>query len=384
LYAQAVAQQPLIAPPAVPFLDLGPAHAPLKASLLEEIGEIVESGAFVNGPHVAAFERAFAAYCETRYCVGVASGLDGLRLALLAAGLEPGDEVLVPAQTFVATYEAVTQAGGRALVADVSETDYGLDANAAAAALGPRTRFLLPVHLYGQMADMQALRALADRRGLAIVEDACQAHGAQRDGLRAGAGGLAAAFSFYPGKNLGAFGDAGALVTDDEELARRAIVLREHGQSAKYVHDVEGYTARLDSIQALVLLRKLALLDTWNEERRAAAAIYDAGLDGVGDLLLPPVARTSEPVWHLYVVRTADPDGLALHLRERGVGTGRHYPHPPHLSPAYESLGHRPGSFPVAEALAAECLSLPIFPGIGEERLAAVVAAVADYFRRGR
>jgi dTDP-4-amino-4,6-dideoxygalactose transaminase len=240
------------------------------------------------------------------------------------------------------------------------------------------------VHLYGQMADMQALRALADRRGLAIVEDACQAHGAQRDGLRAGAGGLAAAFSFYPGKNLGAFGDAGALVTDDEELARRAIVLREHGQSAKYVHDVEGYTARLDSIQALVLLRKLALLDTWNEERRAAAAIYDAGLDGVGDLLLPPVARASDPVWHLYVVRTADPDGLALHLRERGVGTGRHYPHPPHLSPAYESLGHGPGSFPVAEALAAECLSLPIFPGIGEERLAAVVAAVADYFRRGR
>ena len=378
-----MAQDTVIAPPAVPFLDLRPSHEGLKATLLEEIAQLVDRGAFTNGPQVAAFEQAFAAYCETPFCVGVASGLDGLRLALLAAGIEPGDEVVVPAQTFVATYEAVTQAGGRPLPVDVSEVDYGLDAEAATDVLGPRTRFLLPVHLYGQMADMPALQALAGRHGLAIVEDACQAHGARRDGLRAGAGGLAAAFSFYPGKNLGAFGDAGALVTLDEGLARRVVALREHGQSRKYVHDAEGYTARLDTIQALVLLRKLSFLDLWNEQRRAAAAFYDAELEGVGDLRLPPVATDSEPVWHLYVVRTADPESLGAFLRERGIGTGRHYPHPPHLSPAYERLGHRRGSFPVAESLADECLSLPLFPGIREEQLTAVGAAVADYFRRG-
>lgn len=368
----------------VPFLDLAPSNAPLQATLLEGIADIAESGAFVNGPHVAAFEDAFATYCETRCCVGVASGLDALRLGLLAAGIQPGDEVVVPAQTFVATFEAVTQAGGIPVVADVSEVDYGLDADAADAAVTRRTRVLLPVHLYGHMADVRALAALADRKGIALVEDACQAHGARRDGLRAGAAGLAAAFSFYPGKNLGAFGDAGALVTDDEELARSARALREHGQSRKYVHDVEGYTARLDSIQALVLLRKLARLDAWNEERGAAASFYSEELEGIGDLRLPSIAPESEPVWHLYVVRTSDPEGLALFLRERGIGTGRHYPFPPHLTRAYARLGHQPGSFPVAEALAAECLSLPLFPGIGEERLAAVASAVADYFRHGR
>jgi dTDP-4-amino-4,6-dideoxygalactose transaminase len=376
-------KSPVLASP-VPFLDLRPSHGPLKDALLEEIAELVDTGAFTNGPQVAAFEEAFAAYCGTLHCVGTGSGLDALRLALLAADLESGDEVVVPAQTFVATYEAVTQAGGRPLLADVSEADYGLDPDAVEAVVGPRTRFLMPVHLYGQMADMRGLAALAERHGLEVVEDACQAHGATREGRRAGAAGLAGGFSFYPGKNLGAFGDAGALVTDDEELAGRVRALREHGQSAKYVHDVEGYTSRLDTVQALVLLRKLALLDSWNEERRAAAAHYNAGLEGVGDLRLPPVAPGSEPVWHLYVVRTEEPTELAAFLRERGIRTGRHYPYPPHLSPAYARLGHRPGSFPVAEALAAECLSLPLFPGMGEEQLAAVVAAIAEYFDRGR
>jgi dTDP-4-amino-4,6-dideoxygalactose transaminase len=377
-----VPQSP-VAALAVPFLDLRPSHGPLKEALLEELAGLVDTGAFTNGPQVAEFEEAFAAYCGTLDCVGTGSGLDALRLALLAAGLEPGDEVVVPAQTFVATYEAVTQAGGRPLVADVCDVDYGLDAGAVEGVIGQRTRFLMPVHLFGQMADMRALTALAERHGLAIVEDACQAHGAVRDGLRAGAAGLAGAFSFYPGKNLGAFGDAGALVTDDEELASRVRALREHGQRAKYVHELEGYTARLDTIQALVLLRKLAELDRWNEERRAAAAYYSEELDGVGDLLLPPVPPGSEPVWHLYVVRTADPARLAAFLRERGIGTGRHYPEPPHLSPAYARLGHVPGSFPVAEALAAHSLSLPLFPGIREEQVAAVVEAVGDYFDNG-
>jgi dTDP-3-amino-3,4,6-trideoxy-alpha-D-glucose transaminase len=378
-----VPQSALLTTP-VPFLDLRPSHTPLKDALLEEIAALMDDGAFTNGPQVAALEEAFAAFCGTGHCVGTASGLDALRLALLAAGLEPGDEVVVPAQTFVATYEAVTQAGGRPLVAEVSEADYGLDPDSVEAVIGPRTRFLMPVHLFGQMADMRALGALAERRGLAVVEDACQAHGAARDGLQAGAAGLAGAFSFYPGKNLGAFGDAGALTTNDEELAGRVRALREHGQSAKYFHELEGYTSRLDTIQALVLLHKLSLLETWNEERRVAAASYTERLDGVGDLRLPPVPPGSEPVWHLYVVRTSDPAGLAAFLGERGIGTGRHYPQPPHLSPAYARLGHVPGSFPVAEALAAEALSLPVFPGISEEQLAAVVEAVQDFFNSGQ
>jgi dTDP-4-amino-4,6-dideoxygalactose transaminase len=364
---------------AVPFLDLAPSHAPLKEAVLAEIGELLDSGAFTNGPAVARFEEAFAAYCGVDHCVGVASGLDALRLGLLALGLEPGDEVIVPAATFVATLEAVKQAGGVPVPADISDDDYCLDAAAASAAAGARTRVLMPVHLYGQMADMRALGALAERRGLAVLEDACQAHGAERDGLRAGSAGEAAAFSFYPGKNLGAAGDAGGFVSNDGDAASRVRALREHGQTAKYVHAREGWTARLDTIQALVLSHKLPHLDAWNEQRRAAAAFFEDGLDGVGDLRLPPSAGGS-PVWHLYVVRTADPAALAIFLRERGIGTGRHYPDPVHLTEAYAHLGYRPGDFPVAEALARECLSLPIFPGIDEAQLAAVVDGVRSYF----
>jgi dTDP-4-amino-4,6-dideoxygalactose transaminase len=368
----------------VPFVDLGRSHRPIQEELLEALRELVESGAFVNGPQVARFEGAFAAYCGTDDAVGLASGLDALRLGLLAAGIERGDEVVVPAHTFVATLEAVTQAGGTPVLADVGELDYNLDPDAAAAAATERTRFLLPVHLYGQMADMRALGALAERLGLIVLEDACQAHGAEREGLRAGAAGLAGAFSFYPAKNLGAMGDAGALSTSDAELAEAVRALREHGQRAKYVHDVEGYTARLDTMQAIVLELKLRLLDGWNEERRSAARFLGDALAGVGDLVLPAVAPGSEPVWHLYVVRTADPEGLAGFLRERGIATGRHYPVPVHLAPAYAHLGHRPGAFPVAERVAAEGLSLPLFPGITETELSAVADAVRAFFARGR
>ncbi len=377
--------QPLLAGRiAVPFVDLGLSNEPIRAEFLEAVSALVDSGAFVNGPPVAAFERAFAAYCGTADCVGLASGLDALRLAFLAAGIQPGDEVIVPAQTFVATLEAVTQAGGRPVLAEIGELDYALDARAAEAAVTSRTAFLLPVHLYGQMADMHALRSLAERRGLAIVEDACQAHGAERDGLRAGAAGLAGAFSFYPAKNLGAMGDAGALATDDAGLASTVRALREHGQRSKYRHDLEGYTARLDTIQAIVLELKLRLLDGWNEERRAAARFFGEALAGVGDLVLPTVAPGSKPVWHLYVVRTADPDSLATFLAERGIATGRHYPEPVHLAPAYAGLGYAAGAFPIAEQLARDGLSLPIFPGISESQLTAVGEAVHAYFRDGR
>jgi dTDP-4-amino-4,6-dideoxygalactose transaminase len=367
----------------VPFIDLSPSNQAVKAEFLDEVEQLVGTGAFTNGPQVAAFEDAFAEYCGAAECVGLASGLDGLRLALLAAGIEQGNEVIVPANTFAATFEAVTQAGGRPVPVDVTESDYNLDPEATAAAVGASTRFVLPVHLYGQLADMRALRALAERHDLTLIEDACQAHGASRDGYGAGVAGAAAAFSFYPAKNLGAFGDAGALVTGSAELAARVRALREHGQREKYRHQYEGYTARLDTIQALVLLHKLPLLDGWNEQRRAAAAFYLEALGGVGDLRLPQVAERSRPVWHLFVVRTEDPERLADFLGNRGIQTGRHYPEPPHLSTAYEWLGYEQGSFPVSETLADQTLSLPIFPGITEGQLDRVVTEVRAYFADG-
>ncbi len=368
----------------VPFVDLGFSHRPLRDDLLDDFAELIDTGAFTNGPAVGAFESAFADYCGTSRCVGVASGLDALRLALLARDIGSGDEVIVPAGTFVATLEAVSQSGATPVPVDIGDADYCIDPGAIGGAITERTRAIMPVHLYGQLADMAAIARVAGARGVDVVEDACQAHGATRGDVGAGSTSTAAAFSFYPGKNLGAFGDAGALVTNDDALADRVRSLREHGQSAKYRHDEVGWTARLDTVQAIVLGRKLPLLDEWNADRRRAAAAYSDALAGVGDLRLPPVAPGSEPVWHLYVVRTADPAALADHLREQGVQTGRHYPDPVHLTGAYRHLGHGRGAFPVSERLAAEALSLPIFPGISESQQARVVEAVESYFASAR
>ena len=366
----------------VPFVDLA-LDDELTQQILADLTGIVETGEFTNGPQVTAFEQAFARYCGSSHCVGVASGLDALRLGLLAAGMRAEDEVIVPAHTFAATLEAVVQAGARPVLADVSDGDCCLDPDSAEAAITASTRFVLPVHLYGQVADLEALARVATDHDIVLVEDACQAHGAVRAGRRAGTTGVFGAFSFYPTKNLGAFGDAGALVTDDDELAERVRSLREHGQRRKYEHDYPGYTARLDTIQAAVLLRKLDRLERWNDERRAAARFYDEHLAGIEGLVLPTVAEHSEPVWHLYVVRTGDRERLASALEQRGIATGRHYPQPLHLAPAYAGLGHGRGDFPVAERLANEVLSLPIFPGITEEQLSAVVDAIRDHFRRG-
>jgi dTDP-4-amino-4,6-dideoxygalactose transaminase len=366
----------------VPFLDLSAVHGDIADAIAEDIRAVIESSKFVNGPQVADFELAFAEYCGTDQCVGLASGLDALRLALTALGVGPGDEVVVPATTFVATWEAVSQVGAVPVPVDVSAQDYALDVAAVEAALGPRTAAVLPVHLYGQMADMDRLAALCERYAIPLVEDAAQAHGASRSGRRAGASGRASAFSFYPGKNLGAMGDAGALVTNDAALSARVRALREHGQYRKYQHDEIGWTARLDTIQAAVLGRKLPLLDGWNAERSSIAALYGQALSGVGDLVLPSVPAGSEPVWHLYVVRTADPVGLAAHMRSDGIGTGRHYPEPPHLSRAYASLGYSKGAFPISEALASECLSLPIFPGMTDSQALRVVDSVVSWFGR--
>jgi dTDP-4-amino-4,6-dideoxygalactose transaminase len=369
----------------VPFVDLGPSNRAVKRRVLGRIGETIDRGDFTNGHAVGEFERELADHVGRRRCVAVSSGLDALRLSLVASGLAPGAQVIVPAMTFAATFEAVIQAGGTPLVVDVAEDDYNLDVAATERAAAEGATHMLPVHLYGQMADMRRLSTIAERHGLQIIEDACQAHGARRDGVAAASVGRAAAFSFYPTKNLGAMGDAGALVTDDEALADHALALRVHGETHKYHHEYVGYTARLDTIQAIVLLEKLPLLEKWNRQRRAAAQFYTDALAEVErfGLRLPAQATGSDSVWHLYVVRTPKPEALASFLADRGIQTGRHYPHPPHLTPAYRNLGFGPGDFPMAETLAREGLSLPLYPGISEAQLAWVCESVQDYFGVG-
>jgi dTDP-4-amino-4,6-dideoxygalactose transaminase len=366
----------------VPFVDLQPVNSVVKERVLVRIAELIDRGDFTVGDAVGEFERRFADYCERRRCVGVSSGLDALRLSLLASGLSPGAKVIVPASTFAATVEAVIQAGGTPLIVDVSDGDYTVDVGQAQQAATEATH-IIPVHLYGQMADMRELSRMAESSGLHIIEDACQAHGATRDGLHAGSVGEAAAFSFYPAKNLGAMGDAGALVTDDEELATRALSLRAHGELRKYHHEYSGYTARLDTIQAIVLLEKLPLLEKWNKQRQAAARFYAQALSGLDGLRLPSQPDGSHPVWHLFVIRIEGPEQLATFLRGRGIQTGRHYPQPVHLAPAFVSLGYAAGDFPIAEALARESLSLPMYPGISEAQLTKVCEAVHEYFGSG-
>jgi dTDP-3-amino-3,4,6-trideoxy-alpha-D-glucose transaminase len=340
LYAGVVLQSDI----RVPFVDLRTVNLPLREELLEAIGDLLERGSFVAGRDIEQFEEAFAEFVGTAHCVGLASGLDAVRLALLVSAIEPGDEVIVPANTFIASVEAVVQAGGVPVLVDASLDDYNIDPALVEAAVTPKTRFLLPVHLYGQLSDMQALRRLAAEHDLRIVEDACQAHGAERDGIRASELSVASAYSFYPAKNLGAAGDAGALVTDSEDAAAHARALRQHGEVEKY---------------------------------RSA---YPEALGGIEGLGLPPVPAGSSPVWHLYVARTAKREELADFLAARGIATARHYPVPPHLSGAFPELGNGSGSFPVAEALADELLSLPIFPGISGEQIELVCDGIRAFF----
>jgi dTDP-4-amino-4,6-dideoxygalactose transaminase len=376
LYAGVVLQNDI----RVPFVDLRAVNLPLRDELLDAIGDLLERGSFVAGRDIEEFEEAFAEFCGVAHCVGLSSGLDAVRIALLVSGIEPGDEVIVPANTFIASIEAVVQAGGVPVLVDASLDDYNIDPALVEAAVTPKTRFLLPVHLYGQLSDMQPLRRIAAEHGLRIVEDACQAHGAERDGIRASELSVASAYSFYPAKNLGAAGDAGALVTDSEDAASHARALRQHGEVEKYRSAYPGYTARLDAIQAIVLSHKLPHLRGWNAERAAVAAAYTDALAGIEGLGVPPVPAGSSPVWHLYVVRTAKREELAEFLAARGIATARHYPVPPHLSGAFPELGDGPGSFPVAEALADELLSLPIFPGISGEQIELVCDGIRAFF----
>ncbi len=363
-------------PSRVPFQDLPLQISKLRPELDAALAAVLTHGQFILGPEVTAFERAWAEFCTAPHAVGVGSGTDALHLILRALGIGPGDEVITVANTFIATAEAISYAGARPVLVDCRLDDYLIDPSAVAAAITPRTRAIIPVHLYGQPADIPSLAAIASRHGLALIEDAAQAHGATlADGRPCGTLGLAAAFSFYPGKNLGAFGDAGAMTTADASLADKLRLLRNWGSVIKYHHEVQGYNSRLDTIQAAVLSVKLRHLGAWNDHRRAAAAWYREELSGCPGLVLPvESAWTGRHVYHLFVVRLTerDRDAVARELAANGVQTVVHYPIPIHLQKAYAELGHRPGEFSCAETAARSILSLPMFPEITREQVARV------------
>lgn len=362
----------------VPFLDLRAAYLELKPGLDAAYARVMDSGWYLLGAELEGFEAEFAAYCGTRHCVGVANGLEAMHLVLRAWGIGPGDEVLVPSNTYIATWLAVSYAGATPVPVEPVPGTYNLDPGRLEAARTPRTRAIIPVHLYGQAADMDPIMEFAGRHGLRVLEDNAQAHGARYRGRRTGALGHAAATSFYPGKNLGAFGDGGAVTTDDAALADQVRVLRNYGSRRKYFNEVQGYNSRLDELQAAFLREKLRCLDAWNARRAGVAAAYLEAWQGLEGLELPQVPSGMEPVWHLFVVRHARRDRLQAALAERGVGTLIHYPVPPHLSDAYRGLGWKPGAFPQAEANAASVLSLPIGPQVSPEAQAAVIAAVRE------
>jgi dTDP-4-amino-4,6-dideoxygalactose transaminase len=374
-------------PTKVPFLDLVTPHKELEEELLAVVKKAFSNAGFIGGPMVEEFEREFARFCDARYCVGVNSGTDALRFAFMASGIEPGDIVITVPHTFIATTEAISQAGGQIRFVDIHEQTYTLDPEKLREYIDKYCQFdaksgrliergskrrlaaVVPVHLYGQMADMDPIMELAAKYNFIVIEDACQAHGAEyfskkaNAWRKAGSIGKAAAFSFYPGKNLGACGEGGAITTNDEAMAQRMKMIRDHGQAKKYYHDVEGYNGRLDSIQAGWLSVKLRHLAQWNESRRALAHRYHELLAEAKDSIVVPVeAAWTKGVYHLYVVRVPNREALQAALAEAGIGTGIHYPVPLHLQKAYEHLGYQKGAFPVTERVASEILSLPMFP----------------------
>lgn len=388
----------------VPFVDLIAPHLEMEEELVAITRAVLRGAAFVGGPMVEGFERDFAAFCGVAHAIAVNSGTDALRFALMAAGVAPGDAVFTVANTFIATAEAISQSGARPLFVDIDPRTCNLDPEALRAFLRSECLFdqrqrrtthrqtnrpvtaIVPVHLFGQCAEMDAILDLAEEYNLTVVEDACQAHGAEylslRDGRwhKAGSMGRLAAFSFYPGKNLGACGEGGAVTTHDEELARRVRMLRDHGQSKKYFHEIEGYNGRLDALQAGYLRAKLRRLPTWNEARRRHAARYTELLRPLAPAVMAPyVPAGSRPVFHLYVVQGQDRDRLQAALAAAGIGTGLHYPVPLHLQRAYAGLGYRPGDLPRTEQAAKRILSLPMFPQLREEQIAAAVAAITAY-----
>jgi dTDP-4-amino-4,6-dideoxygalactose transaminase len=368
----------MITPMRVPFLDLSAHHAPLRSEIDAAIGEVIESGAFAGGPFVERFEEEFAQYCDCRYAVGVGSGTDAIWLALLASGVGVGDEVITVPNTFMATAEAISFCGAQPVFVDVDALTYTMDPALIEKAISSRTKAIIPVHLFGQPADMDPILEIARARGLVVIEDAAQAHGAEYKGRRAGSLGDVGCFSFYPGKNLGAFGEAGAVVTRDAELQKRIRILRDHGQVQKYHHAMVGWNARMDGIQAAVLEVKLRHLEKSNELRRRHAAEYDRALGEIEELVTPYTADYARHVYHIYAIRVPARDEIIGSLAETGIACGIHYPVPIHLQDAYKNLNYEIGSFPVAERAARQLMSLPMFPELTSPQIDTVTKAMKE------
>jgi dTDP-4-amino-4,6-dideoxygalactose transaminase len=366
----------------VPFLDVKASYDEIAPELDAATHRVVSSGWYLLGDEITAFEREYADYVGAKYCVGLGNGLDALHLGLRALGVGAGDEVIVPSNTYIATWLAVSYAGATPVPVEPDPGTYNLDPALIEAAITPRTKAILPVHLYGQPADMDPICAIAKRHNLYVLDDAAQVHGARYRGRRIGALADVTAWSFYPGKNLGALGDAGAITTNDAEVADRVRVLRNYGSRVKYVNEVQGYNSRLDEIQAAVLRVKLPYVDPWNARRARIAARYLSELADAG-LVLPQVPEWAEPAWHIFVVRSYDRDALQRHLTAAEVGTVIHYPTPPHRQEAYRDLNLPEGSFPLSEAIHREVISLPIGPHMTEEQVDATIAAVLDFAERG-
>jgi dTDP-4-amino-4,6-dideoxygalactose transaminase len=361
----------------IPFLDLKAAYLELKTDIDRAVSRVLHSGCYILGAEAEAFEREYAGYCEASQCVGVANGLDALALALRAMEVREGDEVIVPSNTYIATWLAVSSCGATPVPVDPSETSYNINPSAICDRITRRTKVILPVHLYGHPADLDPILRIAREHGLKVLEDAAQAHGARYKGRRIGSHSDAVAWSFYPGKNLGALGDAGAITTNDSRLADKIRVLRNYGSRVKYVNELQGVNSRLDPLQAAVLRVKLKYLDEWNERRKRLAAIYLERLSNAA-VIRPSAAEWADPVWHLFVVRSADRPALQEQLHRAGIATLIHYPIPPHLQAAYTDLGYGVKSFPVAECMAHEVLSLPMGPHLASQHVQRIVLAVNE------
>jgi dTDP-4-amino-4,6-dideoxygalactose transaminase len=372
----------------IPFVDLVAPHIELEEQLMEAVRGSLRTASFIGGPSVTEFEAEFAAFCDAKYCIGVSSGTDALRFALMAAGIGRGDIVVTVPNTFVATIEAIVQVGATPHFVDIDPETYNMSVEALRQYLltrSPNVKAIMPVHLYGQMADMDGIMALAEEHDLLVFEDACQAHGSEYYSAKhsrwqkAGSVGKAAAFSFYPGKNLGACGEGGAVTTNDESIAVQIRMIRDHGQNKKYHHLVEGYNGRLDAMQAAMLRVKLPHLKEWNAKRREAAATYNQLLNAAGNVKIPFESERSRGNYHLYVIRTSQRDELQQHFTDNNIGTGLHYPIPLHLQQGYLNLGYRPGDFPITEKLSREILSLPLFPQLKKDQQKRVVDVLLQF-----
>jgi len=363
----------------IPFLDLKSPYLELKGELDAAYRHVMESGWYILGRETETFESEFAAHCGAKYCVGVGNGLDALHLILRAYNIGIGDEVIVPANTYIATWLAISYAGATPIPVEPDESTFNIDPNLIKAAITQKTKAIMPVHLYGQPADMEPILEIASQYGLKVIEDAAQAHGAHYKSRRVGNIGNAAGFSFYPGKNLGAFGDGGAVVTNDEKIASRVRVLRNYGSRVKYENEVQGFNSRLDEMQSAFLRVKLKELDVWNERRRKIARCYQEGLKDIPGLLLPQITNGVDPVWHLFVIRFSQRDKLQEYLSKAGIGTLIHYPIPPHLSSAYTDSGWNEHDFPITERLSTDVLSLPMGPHLDSNEGERVVETIRSF-----